>query len=420
MEFSRFAHKFSGDSGILQLMADLGQPVPSGQPFHMLGGGNPADIPAMNAVFREEMAALLADGDRFEHSVGRYDAPQGSHRFLEALAGMLNEAFGWQVEADNVAVTNGSQASFGVLFNLFAGRFDDQEDRRILLPLTPEYIGYSDVGLGQRPIFRACTPEITDIDDDPLLFKYAIDFNQLEVTDGDGAICVSRPTNPSGNVITDDEIAHLDRMAQAAGIPLIIDGAYGLPFPAMVNVAANPTWNANIVLCLSLSKLGLPGLRTGIVVADRAIIERLTAANAIFNLAPGSMGPALVTRLVEQRSLIALCQRHVTPFYRQRAASAVEQVRTLMGDLPVRVHRTEGSMFLWLWFDDPAINSDDLYRKLKARGVFVLAGHHFFPGLEQDWIHRRQCIRVSYAASPGDLEAGLAIIADEVRKAARQ
>ena len=33
------------------------------------------------------------------------------------------------------------------LFNLFAGKFDGAISKQILLPLAPEYIGYTEVGL---------------------------------------------------------------------------------------------------------------------------------------------------------------------------------------------------------------------------------------------------------------------------------
>ena len=62
-------------------------------------------------------------------------------------------------------------------------------------------------------------------------FKYHIDFNELTVDDSIGAICASRPTNPTGNVLTDQEIRHLDELARHHGIPLIIDNAYGNAVP---------------------------------------------------------------------------------------------------------------------------------------------------------------------------------------------
>jgi valine--pyruvate aminotransferase len=39
-------------------------------------------------------------------------------------------------------------------------------------------------------------------------------------------------------------------------------------------------------------------------------------------------------------------------------------------------------------------------------------------GIQDDWRHRHECIRINYAAqSPERIEQGLKIIADEVRKA---
>ncbi|EHC98434.1 Valine-pyruvate aminotransferase [Salmonella enterica subsp. enterica serovar Urbana str. R8-2977] len=62
-------------------------------------------------------------------------------------------------------------------------------------------------------------------------------------------ICVSRPTNPTGNVITDEELMKLDRLANQHNIPLVIDNAYGVPFPGIIfseaRPEARPLWNPN-------------------------------------------------------------------------------------------------------------------------------------------------------------------------------
>ena len=41
-----------------------------------------------------------------------------------------------------------------------------------------------------------------------------------------------------------------DALARRQGIPLIIDGAYGQPFPDILFTAARPHWNHNTVLAL--------------------------------------------------------------------------------------------------------------------------------------------------------------------------
>ena len=89
-----------------------------------------------------------------------------------------------------------------------------------------------------------------------------------------------------------------------------------------------------------------------------------------------------------------------------------------LDDCDVRIHRPEGAFFLWLWMPGLPVTSAELYERLKARGVIVVSGHHFFPGLEHDdWPHKNECIRISYADEWSRIERGLGIVIDEVRRA---
>ncbi|MDH3469344.1 MAG: valine--pyruvate transaminase, partial [Gammaproteobacteria bacterium] len=123
MDRSAFGNKFGADSGILQLMGDLGAAMSSAEKTYMLGGGNPARIPAVEQVFRERMGELLDDGSRFERVIGEYDGPQGHSGFIDALAELLRSELGWPITPANIALTNGSQTAFFILFNIFAGQY---------------------------------------------------------------------------------------------------------------------------------------------------------------------------------------------------------------------------------------------------------------------------------------------------------
>jgi len=82
----------------------------------------------------------------------------------------------------------------------------------------------------------------------------------------------------------------------------------------------------------------------------------------------------------------------------------------------VRVRHFAG-FFLWLWLKGMPITDEELYQRLKKRGVLVVPGHYFFPGLKAEWNHKRQCIRINYAQDEEIVSAGLNIIADEVKRA---
>lgn len=414
MRLSRFGKRFTRETAARTLMDDLGEALAGGRRMLMLGGGNPSHIPQVQDLLRARMRHILDDRDEFARMIGNYDAPQGEREFIEALAGLLAREYGWNIGPANIGLTNGSQAGFFALFNMLAGQAEDGSPRRILLPLTPEYAGYADLGLTDD-FFIAQRPAIEVRED--RYFKYHVDFDAVEVDETVAAICVSRPTNPTGNVLTDAEVGKLAALARAHDVPLILDNAYGMPFPRIIFTDAEPLWDDNIILCMSLSKLGLPAVRTGIVVAREEVIDALASVNAVINLASGSVGPALMLDLVRTGRIIEMSRTLITPYYRARMEQAVAFVHEAFAGCDYYIHVPEGAMFLWLWFPGLPIGSAELYRRLKARGVLVLPGHYFFPGLAEPWPHRQECIRVTYTQAPEVVREGVGVIAEEVRRA---
>ncbi len=425
--FSDFGEKFAGHSGILQLMDDLGRPLPQGLVPYRLGGGNPARVPEVEKMYRMEMERIMADGDSFERLISQYDAPQGREKFVSSIAGFLSKKYGWDVNPENIAITNGSQSAFFYLFNLFSGKFSARDGhpemkKKILLPLVPEYIGYADQCL--EPDTFVSIPAKCEFYDDNT-FKYFIDFDMVEsylASHNDtGAMCVSRPTNPSGNVLTDDEIKHLASLAAKHGIPLFVDNAYGLPFPNIVFAEdATPYWDESVVLSMSLSKIGLPTLRNGIVVASPQIAKALSNLNAIVALACGSLGQAIAERCVASGELVHVAQNYVKPFYLKRSRNAMEWIRNYFYGCDYAVHRSEGAIFLWLLLKDLAIPTTELYAKLKERGVVTVPGEYFFFGMEnqESHAHYNKCLRINYSGNQEEVHRGLEILS-EVYKANR-
>jgi valine--pyruvate aminotransferase len=416
LELSEFGARFcAGGGGTYQLMADVA--AASKMPgCAMLGVGNPARIPEMEEVFRRELRRLADEGELISRWGASYSSPEGDVAFREALAELLHRTYGWPITAANVAVTGGSQTAFFMLFNLFAGRSAEGRQRSIWLPVTPEYVGYASVGV-EGPVLRGASARIEELGEN--LFKYRLNPEGMNIPSHAGAVCLSRPTNPTGNVVTHAELAQLDSAASKAGVPLILDCAYGLPFPGIVFADAAPFWNDNVILCLSLSKLGLPGLRTGIVVSNAEVVSRLGSMMSVMNLAPPSTGPALVDRLVRSGEVLTLARDVVRPYYQARAQHALQCVREAFTGVDWRVHVPEGAFFLWLWFPGLPVSNHELYERLKARGVFVLSGQHFFPGDLAESRHAQECIRVSYAQPADTVQRGLQIIADEVRSLRR-
>ncbi|MDO6764197.1 valine--pyruvate transaminase [Agarivorans sp. 1_MG-2023] len=409
MTYSDFGNKFTRHAGITQLMDDLDEGIRAGDEMIMLGGGNPAQIPEMTEIFEQHLRSGL-DNKSLLNALCNYDAPQGNKAFISNLAEFLSNEFHWDIKSENIALTNGSQSAFFYLFNLFAGK--GKNSKKVLFPLAPEYIGYEDSGIDED-LFIGNKPNIEYLD--KRQFKYHVDFDHLHLDQSIGLVCVSRPTNPTGNVITDDEISKLSVLAKQHGVPLLIDNAYGLPFPNLVFTdEATPFWDDNTILCLSLSKLGLPGTRCGIVIAKPETIKAVSNLSGIINLSPGGVGPALANEMLKDNSLLDASNNIIRPFYQRKSQQAIDWLQAAIPSTKFRIHKSEGAMFLWLWFEGLAISDKELYQALKQKGLLIVPGSYFFPGVSNSWRHTQECIRLNFAQSEANVKQGIEILASVV------
>lgn len=412
MKLSRFGQKMTSDAAIVDLMADLGDALNVNPDLLFLGGGNPAQVPAFEQRISAHLKAIADDPVALHKLVGVYQSPKGAELFIDALVQHMNASLGWNISADNVAVTNGSQSAFFILINLLTGGSEGREaTRQMVFPMMPEYLGYADQS-SELNVFRSVRPKI--ITHGPHRFKYSVDFDALALSESDAALCVSRPTNPTGNVLSNMELHRLNALAKEQGIPLIVDCAYGDPFPGIVYAPEPLPYDGNIIYVLSCSKLGLPGARTGIVIAAPSMIEQIVKVNTVISLANGNLGPVLMTSLMQANELRAVCQDILLPFYRQRRDFAVACIDNYFAGMPYAMHEPEGAFFLWLWFPELPISSRDLYERLKAKGVLIMDGSHFFFGLDESWDHAQQCVRLSYCQSEAVIEQALKIMAQEI------
>ena len=413
MKLSIRGERLSGESGTLRLMEDLGRAMAEGDQY-MLGGGNPALIPEVMAVWKQRVRELLEEGPGFDRMLGCYDSPRGNPEFIKCFAQYARNRLRWPVEEQNIVITGGSQGGFFNLFNLLAGEKADGGPGRILRPISPEYIGYANQHLDEG-VFHSLRPLIEETTKHG--FKYRIDFEALREVESASLICLSRPTNPSGNVVAESDLHRLYQESRRLDIPLVLDNAYGIPFPGIIFGDVKPFWKPGIISTFSLSKLGLPATRTGIMVGPEELISRIVAMNANTSLAIGSIGQALIAPMLNDGSLDKLCKDVIRPYYRARLKDSLAALEESFKDrFEYRVHETEGSMFLWIWFPKLRCTDLELYHKLKCRKVLVIPGSFFFFGLQSKWPHSHQCIRVNYSHDPVMVRKGLEIIADTVAK----
>jgi len=366
----------------------------------MLGGGSPAIIDAAVDIFQHALQKVVEDKQLFINTVCQYSDSAGDVQFRETLADYLNQKQGWNLTRDNILITSGSQSAFKMLFEYFTkGR------RKIVFPLLPDYIGY---GILPDEDMLGIPGELELIGQDS--FRYNISA-RLEVNlDDVGALCISRPCNPTGGMLSDLELIRLLELAEQRGLNLILDNAYGQPLPNIVFGKHSLPWADNAIYCLSLSKLGLPGVRTGIVIGNTRLITTLAELNARQALAPGSLGPAMASVLIQNGDLDKLLDEIIKPWHISRKDQVIEFMQRHFAEQTIRYHEVDGGFFNWIYCENTKISGHELYEKFKTNRVVVVPGYAFAPGLKHDWPHLQQCFRLSTGQPLDIVERGIATI----------
>jgi valine--pyruvate aminotransferase len=334
--------------------------------------------------------------------VCRYGTSQGYEPLIAAIRDDFNQRYGLALSDRNILITPGSQALYFLAANAFGGYHATGRMKDIVLPLSPDYTGYGGISLVPEAV-RAYRPAIM-IDEAAHRFHYRPDFSQLTITADTGFVLFSRPCNPSGNVLSTEDVEHIASLAAVHNVPVLVDSAYAPPYPALNFTEMEPVFGENILHCMSLSKAGLPGERLGVAIGDPAIIQVLECFQTNFCIHSSRYGQAIAARAIASGALAHLAEQVIRPYYQDKFAVLEAALdRALPQDLPWYLHRGEGAIFAWLWFDQLPITDQELYQQLKQRGVIVVPGNPFFPGLREDWAHTRQCLRLSLTASREDL-----------------
>ena len=414
---TKFGAQMSKLTGVRAIMKDINETLRAGkgQELMNLSAGNPLILPEVEQLWRDCTAELLASPE-YGEVVCRYGYSKGYSPLIEAVTKDFNQRYGLELTERNVLITPGSQTLYFYAANVFGGYTNHNELKQIVLPLSPDYTGYGGVSLVPEALF-AYQPTL-DIDAAAHRFKYRPDFSKLSITEKTGCVLFSRPCNPTGNVVTDDEVQKIAALAAQSDDPVLIDSAYAPPFPALNYTDMTPTFGENILHCMSLSKAGLPGERVGIAIGSEQLVEALECFQANASLHSSRYGQAIAALAIESGKLAHISETVIRPFYKNKFTVLETTLESAMPDnLPWFLHRGEGAIFAWIWLKDLPISDTDFYQQLKKVGLIVVPGNSFFPGLREEWQHKHQCFRVSLTGSDEEIKTGMqrfAKVAEEV------
>ncbi len=418
---TQFGNQMSNLTGVRAIMKDIIETLRAGAGRELinLSAGNPVILPEVEQLWRDCTAELLASSE-YGKVVCRYGSSQGYEPLIEAVIQDFNRRYGLSLTERNVLISPGSQELYFYAANAFGGYTSPGgELKKIVLPLSPEYTGYGGVTLFPEALVASKTA--LEVDGANHRFKYRPDFSRLEINEQTGCIIFSRPCNPTGNVMTDEEVRKIADLAAPYDIPVFIDSAYGPPFPALNFTEMTPVFGGNIIHCMSLSKAGLPGERLGIAIGDERVIQVLESFQTNLCIHSSRYGQAIAARAIASGALADIAAGTIRPHYRDKFTVVEHTLNHAMPkDLPWFLHRGEGAIFAWLWLKDLPMTDWELYQELKKVGVIVVPGSSFFPGLREDWPHAQECLRISLTESDEKIQVAMQRLAQVVETVYQQ
>jgi aspartate/methionine/tyrosine aminotransferase len=220
-------------------------------------------------------------------------------------------------------------------------------------------------------------------------------------------VSVTLPHNPTGVVMSEEDLRGLVAQVESAGCRLLVDETYReMTFGEPLPVAA--TLSERAISVSSLSKTyGIPGIRTGwLVCRDGDLMRTFLAAKEQIGICGSVVDEEIAARAFAQREVWLA---ELQPFISRQ----LQVVREWIADEEMFEWVEPGGGVVCFPRIKPEVpvDVDEFYRVLgEVHGTYVGPGHWF----EQD----RRHMRIGYAwPRPDELEGGLAAISGSVRAA---
>lgn len=396
---SRIASTISARSRLLQptavnsILAEVAELRRQGRQLVSLMRGEP-DLPTPAHIV-EAACRALRDGRT------HYPDNRGEPALREAIAEKLDRENGLSYDAGSEILVTGG-ATFGLWAALTALLNEGEE---VLLP-EPIYDAYT-------PVIRLAGGRIRPVRARLAGGRYGLTGEDLEAAWNPAAklLLLNTPWNPTGTVLTREELASVAAFAARRNLVVVSDEIYeAFTYDGRVHLspaALSEEIRERTILINSLSKTyAMTGWRVGYAAGPRAIIEAMYLV-----LQQSSRGPATFV----QDAAVAALRGPREPVeamraeYERRRALVAER---LDGTGGARLINPEGGFFALLDVRALARTSDEIRRRLlEDHGVVVVHGSAYGASGEGT-------LRISFAAGGEMLEAGLARLREGLERLA--
>ena len=360
-----------------------------GQSLVDFGAGEP-DFATPEHIKQAAVAALAAD-------FTKYTATGGIAPLKDAICQTHARDFQSSYTREECLVTVGGKHA---LFNIISALVDHGDE--VILPV-PYWVSFQDqiTYAGGVPVLVATDEERN--------FLLTPEMVAARVTPRTRMVILNSPSNPSGAIFPPATFRGILELCRERGIWLLSDECYsklvyeGAPY----SVAGEPGAKEHVIIAGSLSKTyAMTGWRLGYALAPKAVIQQALNLQSHSTSNPTSfVQKAGVAALTGSQEAVAAMLTE----YRQRRAAIVDRLRAIPG---ISCVMPAGAFYAYpnvsrLLKPGCATPLEFSTRLLREAGVVTVPGEAF--GTQAH-------LRLSYATSLENIEAGLVRLRDFVAK----
>jgi len=334
------------------------------------GGG----VPDPETFPRNELAILAKEVIEKEYRFSlQYGVTEGDSQLRSELLKMVRNFYNvsW-INEENILITVGSQEALELVGKVF-------------LDTDSYFIVGDPIYLGAASAFRMrnAKPIVITLQDDgfdvDMLETRLRHLNEKgEVNQLKFLYAVSNFQNPSGITISLEKRKRVLELADRYNFLIVEDDPYGAlryegqPVKSMFSMGGFE----RVMLLNTFSKILCPGLRIGVVIADKEIIRKLVMAKQGTDLCSSSLDQRLVARYLQRYDIF----EHIKPtieLYRKKRDAMLDALSEHFSDIKgVKWTKPQGGLFIWLTLPE-GYDTMEMFEMAKQEKVFYIPGEAF-------------------------------------------
>lgn len=320
----------------------------------------------------------------------QYGAAKGVTALREVIQQHVKEKENVDSELDNVLVTTGSEQALDLVGKAFVDPGDT------VLVEQPTYLCALDV-------FRSYGANFASVEMDEDGMKMDALEEALKANPNTKLIyTVPNFQNPTGRTMTEERRKQLAELAEKYDVYVLEDNPYGEIRFAGQHVPAVKSFDksGHVFYMSTFSKTLAPGFRLGWLVADKAVVNKLTVLKQSADLHTDNLAQFAVAQFFADNDVDAHV-KEISALYGKRKDLMLDGIKKYFPE-GVTYTDPEGGMFLWV--EVPGVDDTvELFKECLEHDVAFVPGDPFFAGEAQPG-----AFRLNYSNMKEDqIEVGL-------------